>query len=95
MTFVTCGKLFYRVNLNQDKKTKGWVKFMDINVTRTNNGILLETLYNKSYYHKMYSGYSRREARKLFSDFVLKEESKYYWDSQAIGNTCQESFSRY
>lgn len=86
MTFVTCGKLFYRVNLNQDKKTKGWVKFMDINVTRTNNGILLETLYNKSYYHKLYSGYSRREARKLFSEFVLKEESKYFCNQRKVNN---------
>ena len=86
MTFVTCGKLFYRVNLNQDKKTKGWVKFMDINVTRTNNGILLETLYNKSYYHKLYSGYSRREARKLFSEFVLKEESKYFRNERQDNN---------
>ena len=86
MTFVTCGKLFYRVNLNQDKKTKGWVKFMDINVTRTNNGILLETLYNKTYYHKLYSGYSRRDARKLFSEYVLKEESKYFRNERQDNN---------
>ena len=86
MTFVTCGKIFYRVNLSQDKKTKGWVTFMDINVTRTNNGLFLETLYNKNYYHKLYSGYSRREARKLFSDFVLKEESKYFRNERQDNN---------
>ena len=59
---------------------------MDINVTRTNNGILLETLYNKTYYHKMYSGYSRRDARKLFSEYVLKEESKFFCNQRKDNN---------
>jgi hypothetical protein len=59
---------------------------MDINVTRTNNGVLLETLYRGTYYHKLYSGYTKREARKLFSEFVLKEESKFFYNERKDNN---------
>ena len=59
---------------------------VEINITKVNNGLLAETLYNKSYYHKLYSGYSRREARKLFSDFVLKEESKFFCNQRKDNN---------
>ena len=59
---------------------------MDITATKTNNGVLLETLYRGTYYHKLYSGYTKREARKLFSEFVLKEESKFFYNERKDNN---------
>jgi len=55
---------------------------MEITVTTIHSGLLCETVYNGSYYHKLFIGYTRREARKLFREYVLEEEAKYFYDNR-------------
>ncbi len=53
---------------------------MSIKSTRTHSGIFLETIYNNQYYHKLYIGYNLKDSKKLFKDFVLKENSKIFYN---------------
>ena len=56
---------------------------MKINIINTHNGLLCETVYNDTYYHKLYIGYTKREARKSFREHVLAEEAKYFYEERA------------
>lgn len=53
---------------------------MSIESTKTHNGIYLETIYKNQYYHKLYIGYSLRDSKKLFKEYVLKEDSKIFYN---------------
>jgi len=55
---------------------------MEITATTIHSGILCETVYNDTYYHKLYIGYTKREARKLFRVHVLAEEAKYFYEER-------------
>ena len=55
---------------------------MEIYIINTHNGLLCETVYNDTYYHKLYIGYTKREARKLFREYVLAEEAKYFYEER-------------
>jgi hypothetical protein len=56
---------------------------MEITITAIHSGLLCETVYNGSYYHELYIGYTRREARKSFREYVLEEEAKYFYEERA------------
>ena len=53
---------------------------MSIESTKTHSGIFLETIYRNQYYHKLYIGYNLKEAKKLFKEYVLKEDSKIFYN---------------
>jgi hypothetical protein len=53
---------------------------MSIKSTRTHSGIFLETIYNNQYYHKLYIGYSLRESKKLFREYVMGKDSKIFYN---------------
>ena len=53
---------------------------MSIEATKTHSGIFLETIYRNQYYHKLYIGYNLKEAKKLFKEYVLKEDSKIFYN---------------
>ena len=55
---------------------------MESYIINTHNGLLCETVYNGSYYHKLFIGYTRREARKSFREYVLDEEAKYFYEER-------------
>lgn len=55
---------------------------MEIYIINTHNGLLCETVYNGSYYHELYIGYTKREAKRLFAEYVKEEEAKYFYNQK-------------
>ena len=45
---------------------------VSISVERTHNGLVLSTMHNGYYVHRLYQGYTKREAIEAFKDY-LKE----------------------
>lgn len=43
---------------------------IEINVEYTRNGILLTTVHNGQYYHKLYMFYSLKDAKQEFREYV-------------------------
>lgn len=41
-----------------------------ITVTRQHNGLLLSTVYNGQYHKRLYAGYTVREAKQLFREYL-------------------------
>jgi hypothetical protein len=47
---------------------------IEITETRQHNGLLLSTVFSGRYFHRLFVGYSRREARTLFRDYVKGQQ---------------------
>ena len=43
---------------------------MKISIESTRNGLLLSTMYNGYYCHRLYQGYTRTEARQAFKQYL-------------------------
>lgn len=46
------------------------------------NGLLCETVYFGKYHRKLYVGYTKREAKRLFAEYVKEEEGKYFYNQK-------------
>ena len=55
---------------------------MEINIINTPNGLLCETVHYGKYYRKLCIGYTKREAKRLFAEYVKEEEAKYFYDNR-------------
>ena len=55
---------------------------MKINIIDMPNGLLCETVYYGKYHRKLYVGYTKREAKRLFAEYVKEEEGKYFYNQK-------------
>jgi hypothetical protein len=49
---------------------------IEIEAKYIRSGLLLETVYGGVYYHRLYIGYTKKQACKLFREYVKHESNK-------------------
>lgn len=49
---------------------------IEISVTRQHNGTVLSTVHNDQLYTQLYQGYTMREAKAAFREYVKEQDAK-------------------